>query len=270
MVMGMTSDTHSIARRRPELPLTVSETGTEAGTGRVALVLHGGGGPATVTGIAAHLSDSMRVLTPTHPGWNGTDRPDWLTDVAALADVYLDLLATAGYRDVLVVGSSVGGWIAAEMAARDDAGRVGALVVIDGVGITVDAHPMVDFFALDARGVAEYSYHEPDRFYVDPAGLTDEQRTLRIGNMATLRALAGDPYMHDPTLSARLADITAPTLVLWGESDRIATTGYGRAFADRIPASRFELILRAGHLPQLERPDATFDAIDTFVSGLER
>ncbi|NUR61134.1 MAG: alpha/beta hydrolase [Catenulispora sp.] len=265
----MTSQTPSMARRRPQLPLTIAETGAPAGTPRVALVLHGGGGPATVSGIAAHLSESMRVLTPTHPGWNGTDRPDWLSDVAALADVYLDLLTAAGHRDVLLVGSSVGGWIAAEMAARADAGRVGGLVVIDGVGITVDGHPMTDFFALDARGVAEYSYHDPERFYVDPTSLTDEQRTQRIGNMTALRALAGDPYMHDPTLSARLADIAVPTLVLWGESDRIATAGYGRAFAERIPAARFELILRAGHLPQLERPEATFGAIDAFLAELD-
>lgn len=244
-----------------------SETNSITDT-RVALVLHGGGGPATVTGIAEHLSRTMRVLTPTHPGWNGTERPEWLTDVAALADFYLDMLAEAGYRDVLLVGSSVGGWIAADMAARAKAGQIGGLVLIDSVGIDVAAHPMRDFFALDARGVAEYSYHDPERFYVDPASLTDEQRALRVGNMATLRALAGDPYMHDPTLSDRLADIAVPTLVLWGESDRIATTGYGRAFADRIPGARFELILRAGHLPQLERPEATLGAIDAFVSEL--
>ncbi|GAA2055397.1 alpha/beta hydrolase [Catenulispora yoronensis] len=261
----MTTDMRSTARR-PEVPLTVVESGPESG--RVALVLHGGGGPVTVAGIADHLSRTMRALTPTHPGWNGTERPDWLVDVAALADVYLDLLAAGGHEDVLLVGSSIGGWIAAEMAARAEPGRIGGLVIIDGVGIEVAAHPIRDFFALDARGVAEYSYHEPERFYVDPATLAEEQIALRMGNMASLRVLAGDPYMHDPTLDARLPAITAPTLVLWGESDRIATSGYGRALAQRIPGSRFEVILRAGHLPQLERPEATFGAIESFVAGL--
>jgi pimeloyl-ACP methyl ester carboxylesterase len=211
----------------------------------------------------------MRVLAPTHPGWNGTERPERLADVPALAGFYLDQLATAGHRDVLLVGSSLGGWIAAEMAVRDDTGLIGALVIIDGVGITVDRHPIRDFFALDPRGVAEFSYHDPERFYVDPATLTDEQRTQRIGNVASLRALAGDPYMHDPTLAARLAAIDVPTLVLWGESDRIVTSGYGRALAERIPGASFELILRAGHLPQLERPEATFDSIDAFLAGAD-
>ncbi|GAA1996765.1 alpha/beta hydrolase [Catenulispora subtropica] len=237
---------------------------------RVALVLHGGGGPATVAGLAEHLAGrGMHVLTPTHPGWNGTERPEQLVDVASLAAFYLGELATAGHRDVLLVGSSVGGWIAAEMAVRDDAGLVGGLVIVDGVGIAVDAHPIRDFFALDARGAAEYSYHDADRFYVDPASLTEEQRAQRVANMASLRALAGDPYMHDPTLAARLAAIDVPTLVLWGESDRIVTTGYGRELAARIPGSRFELILRAGHLPHLERPEATFAALDAFAAELD-
>jgi pimeloyl-ACP methyl ester carboxylesterase len=210
----------------------------------------------------------MRVLVPTHPGWNGTERPEWLGDVAALADVYLDLLAAAGHRDVLVVGSSMGGWIAAEMAVRDDAGLMGGLVIVDGVGIAVEAHPIRDFFALTPREVAEFSYHDPERFYTDPASLTEEQRAARAANMDSLRALAGDPYMHDPTLASRLADIRVPTAVVWGESDRIVTVGYGRALASLIPGARFELILRAGHLPQVERPEATFGVIDTFAAAV--
>jgi len=86
--------------------------------------------------------------------------------------------------------------------------------------------------------------------------------------MTTLRVYAGDPYMHDPALAGRLAAITVPTLVLWGEADRIATPGYGRAFAAAIPGARFEIVERAGHLPQLEQPEATFAAIDEFLAGL--
>ncbi len=93
---------------------SVEVTLAEAGTGRTALVLHGGGGPATVQGIAAHLSGAMGVLTPVHPGWDGTSRPQWLSAISDLAAVYLRLLRDEGLRDVLVVGSSIGGWIGAE------------------------------------------------------------------------------------------------------------------------------------------------------------
>src|SRR5882672_8924160 len=135
---------------------SVEVTLTEAGTGRTALVLHGGGGPATVQGIAAHLSAAMHALTPVHPGWDGTARPGWLSSIGDLAGAYLRLLRDEGHhRDVLVVGSSIGGWIGAEMAARDDAGLISGLVLIDSVGVLVDGQPIRDFFALDARGVAE-------------------------------------------------------------------------------------------------------------------
>jgi pimeloyl-ACP methyl ester carboxylesterase len=201
----------------------------EAGTGCTALVLHGGGGPATVLPIAAHLSGAMHVLTPVHPGWDGTARPGWLTEVGQLAALYLQLLRNEGLRDVLIAGSSIGGWIGAEMAARDDAGLIAGLVLIDSVGVLVDGEPIRDFFALDARGVAEYS------------------------------------YMHDPGLRDRLGQVAIPVLVLWGDSDRIVTPAYGQALAAMFPQAEFAVVNQAGHLPQLEQPAATFGALDAFI-----
>ena len=139
---------------------------TEAGRGRVALILHGGGGPPTVQSIANHLRATMHVIVPTHPGWNGAERPAWLTRVSDLASAYLELLQHEGYQDVLVIGSSIGGWIAADMATGDEAGRIRGLVLIDAAGVDIPGQPIVDFFALDPRGVAEFSYHDPDRFYM--------------------------------------------------------------------------------------------------------
>ena len=246
-----------------DLSLTLSEDGQ----GRPALLLHGGGGPGTVAGLAAHLAASMRVIVPTHPGWNGTPRPDWLDSIDDLAMVYLRYLKQRGLSDVLVVGSSVGGWLAAQMAFRDTGGIVGRLVLIDAGGVDIVGHPMVDFFALDPRGIAEHSYHDPDRFYVDPASLPPERVAAIRGNIATLRVLAGEPYMHDPKLLRRLGEIEVPSLVLWGESDRVFTPAYGRAYAAALPNARFELVARAGHLPQVEQPEATFALIDAFTAG---
>jgi pimeloyl-ACP methyl ester carboxylesterase len=247
---------------QPDLPIHVSE----AGSGTAALVLHGGGGPATVEPIAIHLAETHRTLTPTHPGWNGSARPAWLTRIADLAAAYLNLLGELDRADVLVVGSSLGGWIAAEMALQDGGERVGRLVLIDSVGADIASQPIRDFFALDARGVADYSYYDGNRFYVDPTTLAAEQLAARQANMATMRVLAGDPYMHDPSLLGRLAEVSIPTLVLWGESDRIVTPDYGRALAAAIPEARFEIVREAGHLPQIEQPEATFRTIDGFLS----
>ncbi|MFJ1974687.1 alpha/beta fold hydrolase [Streptomyces sp. NPDC087903] len=245
----------------PDLSLTLST----AGTGRPTLVLHGGGGPATVAGLAAHLSRTAHTITPTHPGWNGTERPDWLTGVDDLALAYLHHLHALGLRDVLVVGSSLGGWTAAEMAVRDTAGIITGLVLIDAVGVDVPGEPIRDFFALDARGIADYAWHDSDRYFQDPTLLPPEQLAAMQANMATLRALAGDPNMYDPKLLHRLRHVDVPTLLLWGESDRIVTPAYAKTYADAFPDAHLEVIPQAGHLPHIEQPEATFAALDAYL-----
>ncbi|MFJ6722566.1 alpha/beta fold hydrolase [Streptomyces sp. NPDC091259] len=244
-----------------DLPLTLSESGS----GRPVLILHGGGGPATVAGLAQHLSRIAHTITPVHPGWDGTHRPEWLTGIDDLALAYLHHLYDRQLRDVLVIGSSLGGWTAAEMAVRDNAGIITGLVLIDAVGVCVDTEPITDFFALDARGVAEHSWHDADRYYVDPTGIPAGQLALRQANMATMRTLAGDPYMHDPKLLRRLARVQAPALLIWGESDRIVNPAYGAVYAEAFGNGRLEVIPEAGHLPQIEQPEATCALIDAHL-----
>ncbi|MEU8515740.1 alpha/beta fold hydrolase [Kitasatospora sp. NPDC048722] len=246
-----------------DLPVTFSE----AGEGRPVLLLHGGGGPHTVAGLAEHLSRSAHTIAPTHPGWNGTPRPDWLAGVDDLALFYLRMLHERGLEDVLVIGSSLGGWTAAEMAAFDTTGIVTGVVLINAVGVRIEGEPITDFFALDARAAAEHSWHDPDRFFVDPAGLSADQVAAHQANIATMRVLAADPYMYDPKLLNRLPRVEVPALVLWGESDRIVTPAYGAAYADAFGDGRFELIAGAGHLPQIEQPEATFALIDAHLHG---
>src|ERR1700693_3976120 len=151
--------------RRVALGSGLEITLAESGTGRPVLIVSGGVGPSTVAGIATHLAETMHTITPTHPGWNGADRPEWFSGIDDLALAYLHYLGDNDLRDVLVIGSSMGGWIGSEMAVRDGAGRITGLILIDGVGIRVDAHPIRDFFGLDARGVARYAWHDSERFY---------------------------------------------------------------------------------------------------------
>ena len=128
--------TNRIAHVYPDLPLSF----TEAGSGRPVLVLHGGGGPATVAGLAARLAGSAHTLTPVHPGWDGAPRPGWLTSVDDLALAYLHLLQDRELSDVLVVGSSLGGQLAAEMAVRDRGRRIGGLVIMGAFGPRLEGH----------------------------------------------------------------------------------------------------------------------------------
>jgi pimeloyl-ACP methyl ester carboxylesterase len=245
-----------------ENPMSV--TYTERGEGRPILLLHGGAGPASVTGFADRLAGEhkARVITPTHPGFDNTERPAGLDSVKALAAAYRDLLDELDLHDVAVVGNSIGGWVAAELAVLGS-DRITSLVVVDAVGIEVPGHPVVDFFGLTFAQIAEASWYDPTGRVIDPAAMPEAARATMAGNRAALAAYA--PSMVDPTLRDRLGAVTLPTLVVWGDSDGIADPDYGRAFAGAIPGARFVLLPRTGHLPQLESPDALLSELQSFI-----
>jgi pimeloyl-ACP methyl ester carboxylesterase len=246
-----------------------SQTISGGGKGRNRLVLHGGGGPATVGGLAAHLAQRGPVTTPTHPGWDGTPRPGSLDTVAALADAYVRDLDEHDLREVVLVGSSLGGWLGAEMALRDTAHRLAGLVIIDGLGVEVPGHPITNITGFTPAELARVAYHDPSKMGAGAPPMTPERLAMMRANQAALAVFIGDPYGCDRTLLGRLKGIQVPTLVLWGASDHVATSGYGRAYAAAIPNASFETVAEAGHLPWLEQPTETFRLIDRFIDGLD-
>lgn len=248
------------------LSVTVQEFGENTeGTG--VLVLHGGAGPRTVAGFSAALSEHVYVVAPTHPGFDGTPRPDGFDSVADLAIAYLDLLDALDIKDVMVIGNSVGGWIAAEMALRDNKGRIGALTLLNAVGI--HAH-MVENRVVDPRTMApadisQLSFAKAE-FRPDFTSFTDAQRAATAANQQTLAIYGGDHFTYDPKLRARLHRVTVPVLVVWGEEDGIAPLKYGRGYADAFPNGHFAPIPDAAHFPQIEALGATLEAIGNFVN----
>ena len=240
---------------------TVEVTLTDRGSGRPVLLLHGGAGPQSVTAFADRLADEhgVRVLVPTHPGFAGTPRPGPLGTVRQLGAVYAALLDTLDLTGVAVVGNSLGGWTAAELALVHSP-RVTGLALVDAVGIDVPGHPVADFFSLTFPELARLSYADPERFRIDPASMPPAAQAAMAGNRATLAVYAGTA-MTDPGLRERLAAVAVPTVVVWGEADGIVDVEVGRAFAAAVPGARLELLPGTGHLPQLESPDRLLAAL---------
>jgi len=239
----------------------------ERGSGRPILVLHGGGGSQTVAGFAEALSTRAHVLVPTHPGFAGEPRPEWFDSVDDLAIAYLDLLERLDLRDVMVIGSSLGGWIAAEMAVRDTT-RLSSIVLVDAIGIQVEGHPIVDVFPLTPDELSALSFHNPAAFRIDPTKLSREQVAAMAANFKALGIYGREAGMLDPKLRRRLGRVTIPALVIWGESDRVVDPDYGRAYAQALPNARFEPILEAGHLPQIEQPERLLKIVWEFVDSI--
>lgn len=234
--------------------MTISTTGS----GATILLLHGGGGPGSVAGFATALSNHAEVIAPTHPGFAGTGRTDLVESIADLAAHYIDLIARRDKRDVLVVGLSIGGWIACEMAALGS-DRIGGLLLVDTVGAQFPGETVLDVFSIPREELARYSYHRPEAFRMNPAAMAIEQREAMAANFAALDFYGGALKMQDPALADKLATIAVPVSVVWGESDGVASPSYGRAFAAAIPDATFELIPECGHFPQFEQPQRLID-----------
>jgi len=248
----------------------VPVTYTDSGTGRPVLLLHGGAGPFSVAAFAALMSAAdYRVITPVHPGFDGTPRPSGLTTIAGLAAVYAALLRELDLTDVCVVGNSIGGWIAAEIALAESAAadrRVGSVVLVDAAGLWIESAPVPDFFTLTLDQVAELSYFNPAAFRINPAALPPERAAAMAANRAALLEYAGTA-MADQGLRDRLPAVTLPTLVVWGVADRMITVEHGRAYADGIPGARLRMIEHAGHLPQLETPAELLAVVGEFTGA---
>ena len=199
---------------------------TNGGAGRPFLVLHGGAGSASVSGLADALSKNARAVIPTHPGFDGEPRPDSFARVNDLVLAYLALIEKLNLSNVIVIGNSVGGWIAAEMALRKSP-RLAGIVLLNAVGIDTGSseRTIVDPMKLSPAERSALAFHDPKRFAVAPS--SPEAAAVMANNQRTLRVYAGEPFMHDPALRPRLAQMSIPALVAWGESDRIVDTEYG-------------------------------------------
>ncbi|MEZ0094902.1 alpha/beta fold hydrolase [Streptacidiphilus sp. EB129] len=247
------------------LSLTVNEFGANT-EGSCVLYLHGGAGFRSMIGIATALSEHVYGIVPIHPGFDGTPRPEWCDTIADLAVAYLDLLDTLDLTGVMVVGNSLGGWIAAEMALRDTRGRIGALTLLNAVGIHahLKENEVLDVRTLAPTEITELSFANP-AFRPDFSSFSDEQRAGMAANQRTLATYAGEAFSHDPKLRGRLHRVTVPVLVAWGEEDGIARPAYGRGYAKSFPNGHFVPVPDAGHFPHIEQLGSTLAAIGDFV-----
>jgi pimeloyl-ACP methyl ester carboxylesterase len=253
----------SVATAFGDVPVSADERGT----GRPVVLLHGGAGPVSVAAFADRLARATgtRVITPTHPGFGGTPRPEPLATIGGLAEVAAGLLDALDLEDVVVVGNSIGGWIAAELALLHPP-RLGGIALVDAVGVVVDGHPGAAFDALTPAQIADHSWFDPSRAPVlDPATLPPEARAALVGNRAALARYGGTGA--DRSLLGRLAGVDVPALVVWGEADRIVDPDYGRAYAAAIPGARFVLLPETGHVPQMETPEVLLEALRAFVAA---
>jgi pimeloyl-ACP methyl ester carboxylesterase len=246
-----------------------------SGSGRPLVYLHSAFGE--VGPIAVFKALEERGFAITAPELSGFGKSETITDWDSIEDVVYYLrrvLDEAGVGRAILVGSSIGGWLAAELAVWFP-DRVAGLVLLDAAGLRLDEVPLMDLFmapqdqamaASNPRGVDLIAALQPGLEIEGDPEAAIMMHFLRA--MDTVARIGYSPYLHDPKLQARLAQVKAPTLVLWGDQDGLIPLAYGEAYASGIEGAHLEVIADSGHLPALEQPLAVADAIARFSEKL--
>ncbi|MFN8635255.1 MAG: alpha/beta fold hydrolase [Chloroflexota bacterium] len=242
----------------------------EAGSGSPLLYLHGEGRP-TWTPFHDALAEKHRLIAPLHPGYGGSSGTDHLQDVPDLIYYYLDFLDAMQLRGLPLVGHGLGGMIAAELAAVQPE-RFTALVLISPMGLWLPDDPVADFFAVPPAQLAALLYHDPGS--PSAAAAADaptegdaliEYHVERAKSMATAAKYLWP--IPNRGLAKRLHRVSAPTLIVWGASDRVASPRYAEAFREKIAGSQVEIVAEAGHLPHEEQPARLAELTTSFLSA---
>jgi pimeloyl-ACP methyl ester carboxylesterase len=241
----------------------------ERGTGRALLFLHAENGIEPAAAAIETLALTARVIAPTHPGFGRSELPAGMRSVDDLSYFYLDILDQLDLHDAIVVGVSLGAWIAAEIAVKSTA-RISRLVMANAVGVKVgdrETRDIADIFALTDQEYLDLVYADPQAGRRDYKALPDAEVLAAARAREATARFAWNPYFHSPRLKSRLHRIRIPTLFLWGSHDRMLSEAYGRAYCAMIPGARFELIDRAGHFPHQEQPKIFAERVLAFVGN---
>jgi pimeloyl-ACP methyl ester carboxylesterase len=239
-----------------------------AGSGESLLFLHGARGGGQWLPFMEALSQHFEVFVPEHPGFGRSETPSWLDTIGDLAYFYLDFIQALGLKGVHLVGTSLGGWIAAEIAVRNQT-SLATLTLVAPAGLHVGGVPNGDILMWSPAELARNLFH--DQKYVEWMLLAQpsaEEQEIQLKNRLTTAKLGWHPQLHNPDLHKWLHRITVPTLLVWGANDKVIPVAYVMAFRDAIASARLEIFDNCGHLPQIEKSQAFVDVVSGFLQGI--
>ena len=250
---------------------TVEAAGTKlhlmrAGRGRPVLVLHHETGTLDRLPFYDALASKYDVLVPHHPGYSRSQRPDWMRSVRDIAVVYRGLLSELKVGNVAMVGLGFGGWIAAEMASMAPA-DLSHLVLVGAMGIKPPQGDILDLAITGYMDYARAGFHDQkafDRVYgAEPP--TDQLEMWDICREMSFR-IAWKPYMYSQTLPHLLRSVRAPSLVVWGDHDKVVPQSAAGVYAKALPNAKLEIVKGCGHCVDMEQPDALAKLVTNFIA----
>lgn len=227
------------------------------GTGQPLLYLHAAGGVRKgMTPEMLALAEHYDVIVPTHPGWDDTPGLEHIDDVHDMVVYYQDFCDAIGLTSFFLAGHSIGGMFAAELAAaRPD--MVKKLVLVCPVGLWMDEAPVTDLFILTPSELPRVIFGDLSnpvipKLFPPPAN-EEEMAEAYYFQLANFSATGKFIWpIPDKGLKKRLHRIKAPTLIVWGDQDRLVPPAYAELFRSKIPNAQVTMIPGAGHMVPLE------------------
>jgi pimeloyl-ACP methyl ester carboxylesterase len=238
-----------------------------AGSGPPLVFLHGANGLPVWLPVFDLLSKHFEVMVPEHPGFGTSDNPAWLRNIGDLAMYYLDFIDGLSPYPVHLAGQSLGGWAAAEVAVRN-CSRLKSLTLLAPAGLRVKGVLSGDNFIWDPEEAVRNLYHDqsiPDRMLAVP--LSEEDADIALTNRFAATKFGWEPRWFNPALERWLHRISVPTLILWGQNDKLFPVDYAKRWGERIPGSRVEIVPDCGHVPAVEKPELTAQEIIRQYAG---
>lgn len=228
------------------------------GKGEPLLFLHGASGAPVVMPFMEKLAQRFDVLVPEHPGYGKSDEPEWLENIHDVAYFYLDFLKQLNLRNVTIVGSSMGGWMAMEIAVRDTS-RLKSLVLVSPAGIAAPGVRAADIFLMPPEVLVRNLF--VDQKLAEARLAAPEDVDVALKNRHTTARLAWEPRLHDPFLPKWLHRIDVPVKIVWGREDKILPVGISKELKRLMPRAELHVMDNVGHLPHAERVDEFVDIV---------
>lgn len=226
------------------------------GSGPDLLFLHGEANTSGWGTVHDALAEHFTVTAPVHPGFGGDPLPEWLDDVTDLSFHYVDLIRELGLERPIVVGVSLGGWIAMDLAVhRSD--LLGGVVLVGALGLRPE-DPMPDLFIMAAPDALAHLANDIDTASVDPlTGDVHAATALWVEQASQARLMWERPY--DPRFGRRAHHVTCPVAVVWGRDDRLLPVAHGERLAATLGVEA-RIVADAGHFVTIDQPGAVVDA----------
>jgi pimeloyl-ACP methyl ester carboxylesterase len=238
------------------------------GTGRPVLVLHAAGGAGSWNPYLEELSQHFDVIAPDHPGFGLSDELPEVATMTQLVDHYLGLLDVLGLDRFDLVGASFGGWLAAELASTIP-DRIDHLILMAPAGLHLPETPPADLLAMQPEQLVRALFFDSaiaDAALAEPPTPEVAAQGARDGAAFARFATAGEVFLHNPELPKRLSGITAPTLVLAAEDDRIIPREHSDAYAAAVPGAVLHVVPGVGHALYQENPGAVAAEVIGFLA----